>query len=319
MPTTQRKRTTRTTYSLRMFLFLVLAASSAFGQTPLAQDASTPQPAASRADPSPASVLRFLALDQNGNPVTDLRAEDLSLRVGKRPQKILSLSPASSEPRTIGIFFDNSGSRRSDPLVPQEVQSISKFLESNWRPRDAGFVILFDETPFSMAKATSDLSAILAALQKVPYVRRVGSTALYDALFSVTITGPQTGRGEKLYIVVGDFEDNSSHRSEQKMLEAIRDEHIRIFPLLRLDEDFPHTRDARHATQIARQVAARTGGDLLAVSKAADLDNAFRRLTSELQSSYLLTYAPSSTPESKSNGLQLETSRGGIDLMFPKD
>jgi VWFA-related protein len=308
----------RTIYSLRMLLFLVLAGSSAFGQAPLAQDTSAPPPEASRADPSPPSVLRFLALDRNGNPVTDLRAEDLSLRVGKQPQKILSLSPASSEPRTIGIFFDNSGSRRSDSLVPQEVQSISRFLESNWRPRDVGFVILFDDTPFAIAKATSDLSAILAALQKVPYVRRVGSTALYDALCSVTIAGPQTDRGEKLYIVVGDFEDNSSHRSDQKMLEVLREEHIRIFPLLRLDEDL-RARDARHATQIARKVAERTGGDLLGVSKAADLDNAFRRLTSELQASYRLTYAPSSTPESKSNGLQLETSRGGVDLMFPKD
>jgi VWFA-related protein len=308
-----------TIYSLRMFLFLVLAANSAFGQAPLAQDASTSPPAASRTDPSPSSVLRFLALDHNGNPVTDLRAEDLSLHVGKQPQKILSLSQASSEPRTIGIFFDNSGSRRSDTLVPQEVQSISKFLESNWRPRDVGFVILFDDTPFPIAKATSDLSTILDALQKVPYVRRVGSTALYDALCSVTIAGPQTGRGEKLYIVVGDFEDNSSHRSEQKMLEIIRDEHIRIFPLLRLEEDSPRVRQARHARQIARQVAERTGGDLLAVSKTADLDNAFRRLTSELQASYRLTYAPSSTSESKSNDLQLETTRGGVDLMFPKD
>jgi hypothetical protein len=179
-------------------------------------------------------------------------------------------------------------------------------------------VILFDDTPFTFAKTTSDLSAILAALQKVPYVRRVGSTALYDALCSVTIAGSQTGRGEKLYIVVGDFEDNSSHKSEQKMLDALRDEHIRIFPLLRLDEDL-RPRDARHATQIAKQVAERTGGDLLAVSKAADFDNAFRRLASELQASYRLTYAPSSTPESKSNDLQLETSRRGIDLMFPKD
>jgi VWFA-related protein len=306
-------------YSLRMLLFLVLAAGSAFGQAPMAQDASTSPPAASHVDPFPSSVLRFLAVDHNGNPVTDLRAEDLSLRAGKQQQKILSLSPASSEPRTIGIFFDNSGSRRSDTLVPQEVQSISTFLESNWRPRDVGFVILFDDTPFTIAKATSDLSTILAALQKVPYVRRVGGTALYDALCSVTIAGPQTGRGEKLYIVVGDFEDNSSHRSEQKMLEAIRDEHIRIFPLLRLDESSPRVRDARHARQIASQVAERTGGDLLAVSKVADLDSAFRRLTSELQSSYRLTYAPSSTPESKSNTLQLETTRGGIDLMFPKD
>jgi VWFA-related protein len=290
-----------------------------------AETALPQEPPASTALPSSAdalstrAVLRFLAINHNGDPATDLRAEDISLRLGNQPRKILSLSPTSEEPRTIGIFFDNSGSRRADALVPQEVQVISRFLESNWRPRDVAFVILFDDMPLTIARATSDLPSILAALQKIPSVRRVGSTALYDALCSVTITGPQTGRGEKLFIVVGDFEDNSSHRTEQKMLEVTREENIRIFPLLRLDEDSPRVQSARHAKQIAAQVAEKTGGDLLSAANARDLDNAFRRLASELQSSYRLTFEPVSAQESRLQDLRIATSRPNIDLISAKN
>jgi VWFA-related protein len=267
--------------------------------------------------PSPAT-LRFLAIDHKGNPVIDLRVEEISVRVANQTRKVASLSPARTEPRTIGFFFDNSGSRRSDKLIGAEVAAASKFLQSNWRPRDVGFVILFDDQPFTLAKPTSDVASILAALQKIPFQRRVGSTALYDALCSVSIAGPQTGRGEELYIVVGDFEDNSSRRSEQKMIEVIREENVRIFPLLRLDEDNPRIQNARRAEKIAKEVAEKTGGEVLRVSAEKDLEIAFLHLSSGLQGAYRLTFEPL-PEESKSKPPQIQTTRQNVDLIFPKN
>jgi hypothetical protein len=128
----------------------------------------------------------------------------------------------------------------------------------------------------------------------------------------------QTGRGEKLFIVVGDFEDNSSRKSEQKMMETIRREGVRIFPLLRLEVNDRRVSDVRRLTKIAKDVAGESGGDVLTVSTEKDLDNVFRRLTNELQGAYRLTYEPS-PEDSKPKDQQVQTTRRNAVLLFQKN
>ncbi|HKN75852.1 MAG TPA: VWA domain-containing protein [Candidatus Acidoferrum sp.] len=304
-------------HPLKVVLVCLVVAQAAFGEVALAQDqaaASSSSPSA----PSTPATFRFLAVDHNGNPVTDLRAEDLSVRISNQPRKIVSLNRADSDPRTIGLFFDISGSRRGDNLIPKEVGAVVKFMESNWRPRDVGFVVLFNDAPYTVEKPTSDLPSIVAALQKVPYQRAIGSTALYDALCSVSVVGPQTGRGEKLFIVVGDFEDNSSRKSVREMIETVRQQQIRVFSLFRLEEiDYQRQSHELRVRKIAKNIAEKTGGDVLTVSTEKDLDTAFQRLANELRGAYRLDYEP--PPQEPKLEPQIQTARHNVDFLFPRD
>ncbi|MGI0086208.1 MAG: VWA domain-containing protein, partial [Nitrososphaerales archaeon] len=279
---------------------------------------SAPAQAPVAPDTSSTKTLRFLAIDHDGNPITGLRVEDLSLRISGQSRKIVSLSPAATQSLDIGIFFDISGSRRSDQLIPQEVQATSRFLESIWSPGDFGFAVAFGEIPVTLTKPTQYLQEIEEGLQKIPGATYRGSTAIYDALASVHVTGKPSGRGEKLFIVVGDFEDNSSHKSEDKTIETLRDEGIRIFPLLRMENDVYSSRYRHHANEIAKKFARSTGGDILVVSNQKDLDNAFRRITNELRSSYRLTYEPLPN-EGELKKIQIKSSRPNLELFFPHD
>jgi len=299
------------------FLLVTCVANTEPTLSRQAAPAATPLSAAATDTAAP-TTLRFLAVDHDGNPVTDLRAEELSVQVGKQSRKIVSLSPASTDPRTIGVFFDISGSRRADRLIPVEVQATAKFLASIWQRDDVGFVIAFGEIPVTLAKPTNDLQQIESALQKIPEATYRGSTALYDSLCAVGITGSQTGRGEKLFIVVGDFEDNSSHKSEQKMIETIRQEGVRIFPLLRLEDNERRVSNVRRLTKIAKDIAGESGGDVLTVSTEKDLDNVFRRLTNELRGAYRLTYEPS-PHDSKPKERRVQTTRRNAVILFQKD
>ncbi|MGC1484461.1 MAG: VWA domain-containing protein, partial [Candidatus Acidiferrum sp.] len=286
--------TKRTFFHLSLFLTSVLAVSAALQKSATAQ---APAPAvapssSTAADTSTPTTLRFLAVDRGGNPVTDLQAQDLSVTVNGKPRKVVSLTSAVSAPVGIGLFFDISGSRREDQLISKEVQTTSKFLESIWHPDDVAFVIAFGEIPVTLANPTSDLQQIESALQKIPDATYRGSTAVYDALCSVHISPQQIARGENLFIVVSDFQDNSSHISADKMIQMLQGEKIRIFPLLRLEEDERRVNNTRHLGKIARKIAEKTGGDVLVVSSEKDLDNVLHRLHGELQGAYLLTYEP---------------------------
>ncbi|MGB2653718.1 MAG: hypothetical protein WAN62_08050, partial [Candidatus Acidiferrum sp.] len=306
-------------FRLNLVLTCLLATWTSPKEALFARDALQAAPVTSptTSDQGEAATVRFLAVDHNGDSVTDLRADELSVSVNKQSRRIVSLSQAASEPITIGLFFDISGSRRSDELIPQEIQSASRFLHSIWRPDDIGFVIAFGEIPVTLAKPTNDLQPIESALQKIHGATYRGSTALYDALCSVRITGARAAHSEKLFLVVGDFEDNSSRVSEDKMIEMVRGEDIRIFPFLRFEEENdPRMIHERRIIKIAQRAARKTGGDVLNVWVEKDLDKVFLRLTSELRGAYLVTYQPP-PPEGKAKQPQIQTSRPNVKLLFP--
>jgi VWFA-related protein len=257
-------------------------------------------------------ALRFLAVDSDGNAITDLQAGDLSLTIDKRPRKIVSLSSAAPEPRTIGIFFDVSGSRRSDTLIPRELEEIAKFLESIWRSDDVAFIVVFGGASNKLVKPSNDLLQIRSELQKVPDAPFFGPTPLYDALCSIRVAEPRIEIGERLFIVVGDFEDNSSRIDLKKALEMMQEEKARVFPVLLISE--PKIA-MRRSDKTARLFAEKTGGDFFRVKEEQDLALAFRRLRSELQGAYRLTYE-SSPPEGAHKHLQVQTTRSNVQLFF---
>ena len=153
-------------------------------------------------------------MDKTGQPVTDLKADDLRIRVNKLERKVLSVSPAADAPKTVGIFFDDSGSRRSDTLLEREVQLTSDFLQSVWHRGDVGFLVVFNDRPTIIVKPTNDVRELVQG----------------DALASVTISGGQIGRGEKLYVVVSDFEDNASRRTRESMIKTVNETESARFP-----------------------------------------------------------------------------------------
>jgi len=260
------------------------------------------------------ATLSFFAVDHRGAPVTMLQLVELSLRIDGEPQRILSVAPSNDIPQTIGIFFDTSGSRSTDKLVVKETEATMTFLRSIWHAGDGGFVIVFDKVPHSFTEPFSDLQQILPALEAIPNKGVRGDTAIYDALYSVRY-GPETGHRERIFILVSDFEDNASHISKDKTIEAMREGDVRLFVLFRAYGDALHRETIVHDNSRAQEVAGKTGGDVFVVNNQETLEAAFQRLTGELQGSYLLTYEPSTLVEKRTN-LDLKTTRQNVDLLY---
>jgi len=261
--------------------------------------------------------LSFLAVDHEGNPAAHLQAAELSLQIDNEPRKILSLTPTNDGPRTIGLFFDKSGSSRYDEIIISEVQSTAKFLQSVWHGGDMGFVYVFDDSPYALANPTLDLQQIQAALKAVPQEISHGATAIDDALCSIRFN-PETGDRERVYLVVSDFDDNYGHISRGKTIQILQEEGVRVVILLRALGGHPRGKTILRDEARAKELAEKTGGDVLAGTNQIELDAAFHRLAGELQGSYRVTYEPLSSG-GKPKKIDLTTTRRDVDLLYPKN
>lgn len=314
------------------FRFLLLSAlclhgfglSIAVGQAPGTSSPSATSPNDETAAPR-LRVLDLIALDKDGRPVTDLKPEELRLFEDKVEQTIKSISPAAREPLTIGLFFDVSGSRRADKSIPYEMGLASEFVRSIWHEGDSGFVLAFNDQMYALVQPTKKLEDIDLGLRKVaeaPYLR---STALYDALCLV-LTPEKLASipGRKVYVVFSDFEDNASRNQAENVLDVARKGGVSIFPVI-FSEGFGggHSkRIEKRSREQALKIADESGGEVLIPESHKQLGQIFQRLTADLQSAYRIIYLPS-TPSSQEKGnrarLKLQTTRAGVEILYPKD
>lgn len=313
------------------FRFLLLCAlcshslgpSIVVGQAPVASSPSTTSPNDETAAPR-LRVLNLIALDKNGRPVTDLKPEELRLVENKVEQKTISLSPAAREPLTIGLFFDISGSRRADKSIDEETRLASEFLHSIWREGDTAFVVAFSNEMHVAAQPTQKLEDVDEGLRKIPQAAFWGPTALYDALCMVLTPEKLAGiPGRKVYVVFSDFEDNSSRNKAENVLDVARKGGVSIFPVI-LSEGFGggySKRIEKRSREQALKIADESGGEVLIPESRKQLGQIFQRLTADLQSAYRITYLPSSpvSQDKRKHGkLQLQSTRAGVKLLYPK-
>jgi VWFA-related protein len=265
----------------------------------------------------------LIALDKNGRHVTDLKPKELRLFEDKAEQEIKSFSPAANEPLTIGLFFDVSGSRRDDIHVNDETRLTSELVHSVWHERDVGFLIEFNDEVFAVIQPTQKLEEIDKGLRQILETKPRRSTSLYDALCLVKPEHLNALPGRKVYVVFSDFEDNSSRNKVENVLDVVRKGGVSIFPVI-LSEGFRSgypMRIEKRSREQALMIADESGGEVLIPKSHKQLEQIFQRLTADLQSAYRIAYLPFSTgsqDKGKRGKLNLQTTRAGVKLLYPK-
>jgi Ca-activated chloride channel family protein len=317
--------TRMTKWHLRFFLvpFLHLLVVGSF--TPAQQAASDSNGARtlSTSPTTPAAItLNLMALDKEGKPVTDLKPGDLHLYENKVEQKIESLSPAADEPLTIGFFFDISGSRRADSHIAEETQLVSALLRKIWHDGDTAFLVSFNDKMYVEVQPTQKLEEMDKGLKLIPGESR-SSTSLYDALCSFRPEKLSDFPGRKIFIVLSDFDDNSSRNRLEDVIEVARQANLSIFSVV-LDRSFgkPSAKQSeKRARKAAQTIAEETGGAALIPESGTQLPGVFQQLAVELQAGYRLSYIRSSTTPSgnaRAGKTRIETTRPHVKLIYPK-
>jgi Ca-activated chloride channel homolog len=224
--------------------------------------------------------------DEHGAPIAGLKKENFDLTEDDKAQKIALFDKESALPLNIVMAIDTSLSTRKD--LPLELASARRFAHAILRPVDVLSLYQFSETVSELTAFTPDLKVIDRAIDHV----RVGSaTALYDALF-LGSEALEPRQGRKVMVVITDGGDTMSKVNYQEAVRAAETAEAILYSIIIVPIEASAGRDTGGEHALI-QLSADTGGKYFYASSLAQLDEAFRQISDELRTQYLLAYYPS--------------------------
>ena len=224
--------------------------------------------------------------DEHGAPVTKLKKENFDLREDNKEQKIAVFDKESAVPLSIVLAVDTSLSTRKD--LPLELASARRFAHTILRPVDALSLYQFSEVVDEVVSFTPDLKKIDRAIDQI----RLGSaTALYDALY-LGSRALESRQGRKVLVVITDGGDTVSKIDYKEAVRAAQEAEAIVYSIIVVPIEASAGRDTGGEHALI-QLSTDTGGKYFYASSLPQLDDAFRRISDELRTQYLLAYYPS--------------------------
>jgi Ca-activated chloride channel homolog len=224
--------------------------------------------------------------DQHGAPVADLQRENFALKEDGKEQKISIFDRESALPLSIVLSVDTSLSTKKD--LPLEQASAHKFVHTIMRPQDGLALYTFSEEVSQVVPFTADLKRIDEGISRI---RNGAATALYDAIFLGShALGKRQGR--KVMVVITDGGDTVSQVDYQAALRAAQEAEAIVYSIIIVPIEASAGRDTGGEHALI-QISEDTGGKYYYASSLAQLDSAFRKISDELRTQYLLAYYPS--------------------------
>lgn len=278
---------------------ILLSAAATFAQTPAAQSSpahaqQAPQPQTKDQQPPDITFRSDVKLvnvfvtvtDQAGAPVGTLKKEDFSLLEDEHPEKIAVFSRESELPLSIVLAIDTSLSTKNNLRL--ELDSARQFVHSIVRPVDAVTLFTFSELVEQRVAFTNDVQRIDRAVERI---RPGSATAVYDAVY-LGSESLEERKGRKVMVIITDGGDTISKIDFHEAVREAQQSEAIIYPIIIVPIESSAGRDigGEHALiDIARE----TGGKYYYATDLPTLEKAFRQISDELRTQYLLAYYPS--------------------------
>lgn len=234
---------------------------------------------------------------RDGRPVEGLTAADFDVRDNGVEQGV-SLVSVEEVPILAVMVFDASASVAGARL--DDLRAAGRALLAGLRPRDQAALVTFSHELDVAVPRGGDHAAVRRALDDlVP----AGHTALWDALYAGLKLPADQGR--PMVVLFTDGEDDLSWLSAEQVLDVARESeavvHVVAVVPPAAEVVTPSVRSGfrteirdRETPQVRalRRVAEATGGRLWPAGASAQLERTFLQVLAEMQSRYLLSYAP---------------------------
>jgi Ca-activated chloride channel family protein len=272
------------------FLTLLLAWSAAAQpQTAPAKNQPQTQP------PSSTSTLKVdvklvnvyvTVTNAKGGPVAGLKKENFTLKEDGKDQTISVFDKESAVPLSIALAIDTSLSTRRD--LPLEQASAKRFARAILRPVDSLSIFGFSETVLQSTSYTSDLKRIDDGIE---HIQLGAATAMFDAIYLASRSLDHR-QGRKVLVLITDGGDTVSRMNYQQALRAAEEAECIVYSIIVVPIQASAGRElgGEHALM---QLSADTGGKYYYATSMSQLDDAFRQISDELRTQYLLAYYPS--------------------------
>ncbi|HEY4765663.1 MAG TPA: VWA domain-containing protein [Candidatus Sulfotelmatobacter sp.] len=266
-------------------------------QQTTARQSSTPQnPARSERQSEPTTTLRvdvnlvnvFVTVtDAHGAPIGGLTKENFILKEDDHEQTIKVFDKESALPLSIALEIDTSLSTRHD--LPLEQTSAKRFAHDILRPVDALCVYGFSEVVNESTRGyVSDLRRID---EGIDHIRVGAATALYDAIYLAS-RALDHRKGRKVIVLITDGGDTISRFDYKQAVRAAEEAEAIVYSIIIVPIESSAGRETGGEHALI-QLSDDTGGKFYYATSTAQLDEAFRKISDELRTQYLLAYYPS--------------------------
>jgi len=278
---------------LLLFAALFAVQGLSAQEKPVGQSPSPQTPAKPERQSNPETTLRvdvklvnvFVTVtDAHGAPIGGLAKENFVLKEDGHDQKISVFDKESALPLSIALAMDTSLSTRHD--LPLEEAAAKRFAHAILRPVDALAVYGFSQVT---REATHGYTADLRHIdESIDHIHLGESTAMYDAIF-VVARSLNARKGRKVIVLITDGEDVDSTIAYKEALRAAEEAEALIYSIIIVPIEASAGREigGEHALI---QLSEDTGGKYYYATSAAQLDDAFRKISDELRTQYLLAY-----------------------------
>lgn len=254
----------------------------------------------------------FTVKDKNNELVPHLTKSDCTVLEDKVPQTLKSFVAETSQPLTLGILLDTSGSQQR--VLQLEQDAGSQFLQRVLRQKDEAFLVSFDVNVDLLQDFTNSAHELAHAMGKaeintaggngggipglgggtVPTVGDPKGTLLYDAINLASNEKLNQETGRKAMIILTDGEDEGSRTKIGEAIAAANRNNVIIYVILCADRAmYWNSGMGYYGYSAAKRIADETGGRVIDVgNNGQKLQAAFDQIENELRTQYVASYTP---------------------------
>lgn len=248
-----------------------------------------------------------------GAPISSLKEEDFKIFEDGIPQKIAVFHRESELPLSIVIAVDTSLSTKADQKL--ELDSARRFSHTILRPIDGISLFEFSEIVDQLTPFTADIRVIDRGISRV---RTGAATALYDTLY-LGSDALMPRRGRKVMVIITDGGDTVSKTSYQEAVREAQQAEVIVYSIIIVPIESSAGRDigGEHALI---QLSHDTGGKYFYAAGSEQLDAAFRQISDELRTQYLIAYYPAQRlSSSEFRKIEIKVSPSTLDYPNPAE
>lgn len=239
-------------------------------------------------------------VDEKGQPVRGLTADDFEVLEDGEPQKISAFT-AGEFPLTAALALDTSFSMAGKPMTI--VKGAARAFLNALRPTDEAVIVGIGSQVSVLADARSTRDEHLAAIDRLT---AWGTTPLYDAIIAA-IDAIDGARGRRALVILSDGDDRYSESTAASALARARRSNVMVYPIA-----LGKTRPPFFA-----ELSTLTGGRSFHARNLQGLEETLTNVAAQLREQYLLGYSPTRLPQSGANewrSITVKVKKAGVEV-----
>jgi VWFA-related protein len=179
--------------------------------------------------------------------------------------------------------------------------AVGRFLFDLLDPADEFFLVAFNHIPRVLTTWTRDRHLIEQTLEAlIP----AGATAAYDAVLAALPLFETRERPRAAMLIISDGADTASEIAIRDLRSALLRSDAFVYAIA-IDPPGALAINARVNAQALREITGQSGGRTEVIQTPEDLIEATRRIAEELNSQYLLGYAPPTRADGKYHSIRV--------------